>query len=724
MPAERHTPRQRLAAAAAFLLFAGGTLWAGAPPAAAAHSAPTPAPVSAPVPAPPPTPAVDGLARTPQMGFNNWNSTYCGADFNEAMVKGIADTFVSQGLKAAGYTYVNIDDCWALPNRDASGNLVPDPVRFPHGIKAVADYVHSKGLKFGIYSSAGTKTCDGQGFPGGLGHERQDANLWASWGVDYLKYDNCNNTGTDARQRYKAMADALKATGRPILHSICEWGVNQPWNWAAEYGNSWRTTFDIRDNWSSMIGIAHQNQPLARYAGPGAWNDPDMLEVGNGGMTDTEYRTHFSLWAQMAAPLLIGSDLRSASAATLAILKNTDVIAVDQDSLGRQGTVVSSSGGLVVMSKPLADGGRSVTLTNETTSAKTLSTTADAIGIGGAASYVLEDLWSKQTGTTTGAISASVPAHGTVMYRVTPGALVPPPTGVSQLSDLPWMSAVGGWGPVERDRSNGEQAAEDGRTLTVGGTTYAKGLGTHAASDITYYLGGGCRSFSVDVGVDDESSTQGSVVFQVYRDGTKVADSGLRTASDPPVRLSAGLTDGTKLRLVVTDGGDGIDYDHADWANARLACGNGPSAGTHAVSDLNWTSAVGGWGPVERDRSNGERAAEDGRTLTVGGTTYAKGLGTHAASDITYYLGGSCSTFTASVGVDDETGGSNGSVVFQVYRDGTKVADSGRVTGADAPRVLSAGLTGGLELRLVVAEGGDGINYDHADWAVPRLSCA
>ncbi|WUM95920.1 NPCBM/NEW2 domain-containing protein [Streptomyces sp. NBC_00322] len=155
-----------------------------------------------------------------------------------------------------------------------------------------------------------------------------------------------------------------------------------------------------------------------------------------------------------------------------------------------------------------------------------------------------------------------------------------------------------------------------------------------------------------------------------------------------------------------------------------MACGNGPSAGTHAVSDLNWTSAVGGWGPVERDRSNGERAAEDGRTLTVGGTTYAKGLGTHAASDITYYLGGSCSTFTASVGVDDETGGSNGSVVFQVYRDGTKVADSGRVTGADAPRVLSAGLTGGLELRLVVAEGGDGINYDHADWAVPRLSCA
>ncbi|MEU4496575.1 NPCBM/NEW2 domain-containing protein [Streptomyces sp. NPDC023998] len=717
MPAERPTFRQRLAAAAAFALLAGGSLLAAAPASAAAPTAPAPTPA--------PTPAADnGLARTPQMGFNNWNSTHCRAEFNEAMVKGVADTFVSQGLKDAGYTYVNIDDCWALPNRDASGNLVPDPVRFPHGIKAVADYVHSKGLKFGLYSSAGTKTCDVQGFPGGLGHEQQDANLWASWGVDYLKYDNCNNTGADAKQRYKAMADALRATGRPILYSICEWGENQPWNWAAEYGNSWRTTGDISDSWSSMIGIAHQNQSLAPYAGPGAWNDPDMLEVGNGGMTDTEYRTHFSLWAQMAAPLLIGSDLRSASASTLAILKNTDVIAVDQDSLGKQGTVVAGSGGLVVMSKPLADGGRSVTLTNETTRTRTISTSVDAIGIGGASSYALKDLWSKQNSATTGAISASVPAHGTVMYRVTPGTPVPPPTGVSQLSDLPWTSAVGGWGPVERDRSNGEQRAGDGRTLTIGGTTYAKGLGTHAASDITYHLGGACRSFSVDVGVDDESTAGGSVAFQIYRDGALVADSGVRTASDPPTRLSADLTGGTKLRLLVTDGGDGITYDHADWANARLACGKGPSAGTHAVSDLTWTSAAGGWGPVERDRSNGEQGAGDGRTLTIGGTTYAKGLGTHAASDITYYLGAGCSTLTASVGVDDESGGTNGSVVFQVYRDGTKVADSGRVTGADAPKALTADLSGGLELRLVVTDSGDGVDYDHANWAVPRLTCA
>jgi len=363
----------------------------------------------------------NGLALTPPMGFNNWNTTHCRAEFNEAMVKGIADIFVSRGLKDAGYQYVNIDDCWALPQRNAQGNLVPDPVRFPNGIKAVADYVHSKGLKFGIYTSAGTKTCNVAGFPGGLGHEQQDANLFASWGVDYLKYDNCNNQGVDAQQRYTAMRNALANTGRPIVYSICEWGRTGPprvWEWGKPVGNLWRTTGDISDNWTSMIGKAQFNRNLPQYAGPGHWNDPDMLEVGNGGMTPTEYRTHFSLWAVMAAPLLIGSDLRRVNEDTFTILKNTDVIAVDQDRLGRQATVISASGGLVVYSKVLSNGDRAVALSNETTATATIGTTASAIGLGGSASYTLKDLWSKATRTTTGAISASVPAHGTVLYRV------------------------------------------------------------------------------------------------------------------------------------------------------------------------------------------------------------------------------------------------------------------------------------------------------------------
>jgi alpha-galactosidase len=360
----------------------------------------------------------NGLARTPPMGFNNWNSTQCKADFTEAMIKSIADIFVAKGLKDAGYTYVNIDDCWALPSRNSSGNLVPDPARFPGGIKALADYVHAKGLKFGLYTSAGTKTCNKAGFPGGLGHEQQDANLFASWGVDYLKYDNCNNQGVDAQQRYTAMRDALAKSGRPIVYSICEWGQSKPWTWAAPVGNLWRTTGDISDKWSSMIGKAQANRGLAQYAGPGHWNDPDMLEVGNGGMTPAEYRTHFSLWAMMAAPLLIGSDLRKVSDDNFAILKNTDVIALDQDTLGKQATVLSANGGLVVYSKVLANGDRAVALSNETGATATIATTAAATGIGGAPSYTLKDLWSKATRTTTGAISASVPSHATVLYRV------------------------------------------------------------------------------------------------------------------------------------------------------------------------------------------------------------------------------------------------------------------------------------------------------------------
>ncbi|WP_441251729.1 NPCBM/NEW2 domain-containing protein [Kitasatospora sp. McL0602] len=665
----------------------------------------------------------NGLAVTPQMGFNNWNSTHCRAEFNESMVEGIADIFVAKGLKDAGYQYVNIDDCWALPSRDASGNLVPDPVRFPHGIKAVADYVHSKGLKFGLYSSAGSMTCDVQGFPGGLGHEQQDANLWASWGVDYLKYDNCNNQGQDAQTRYKTMRDALNATGRPILFSICEWGANAPWQWAQPVGNSWRTTGDISDNWQSMINIAHQNEGLAPYSRSGAWNDPDMLEVGNGGMTGVEYRTHFSLWAEMSAPLLIGSDLRTASPETLSILTNKDIIAVDQDALGRQGTVVPSASGTTVMTKPLADGSRAVTLTNESSYATTVSTTVAALGIGGAKSYATKDLWSKKTGSVTDKVSATVPGHGTVMLRVTPDSPVPPPTGLTQLSDMSWLSAINGWGPAERDRSNGDINLGDGRTLAIRGTQYGKGLGVHANSDVTYNLGGACKDLTTDVGVDDETGGNGSVQFKIYRDDKLVADSGVVTGKDAAKHLTADLTGGAKLRLVVTDGGDGMSWDHADWANPRVACGNGPAAGAHALSDLNWSGASNGWGPVEKNTSNGEAALGDGGPISIKGATYAKGLGTNAYSEVTYYLAGTCTSVSTDVGVDDEAG-PKGSVSFQIFRDSTKVADSGLMVTGDAAKHLTADVTGGDELRLVVTDGGNGTNSDHADWAAPQLTCS
>lgn len=371
----------------------------------------------------PAAPTLDlSLAATPPMGWNNWNATKDRPEFNEELVLATADFFVSSGLAEAGYRYINLDDCWALPERDADGNLVPDPARFPNGIKALADYVHAKGLKLGIYTSAGTHTCSPIGFPGALDHEQQDAALLASYEVDYLKYDNCHNEGRDAVQRYTTMRDALLATGRPIVYSICEWGQNKPWTWAKGVGHLWRTTGDITDTWASMLAIAKRNMALADYAGPGHWNDPDMLEVGNGGMTDVEYRTHVSVWAVMAAPLLIGTDLRRVTSATMEILLNTELIAINQDPLGVQGRLVTSFKGLHVLSKPLADGGRAVALFNENDSPAEISTSLLDIGLEPNESVPVRDVWTHAETETVDKISATVPSHGTVVYRVGPAS--------------------------------------------------------------------------------------------------------------------------------------------------------------------------------------------------------------------------------------------------------------------------------------------------------------
>ncbi|MGW7002752.1 NEW3 domain-containing protein [Streptomyces sp. NPDC054933] len=363
-----------------------------------------------------PAAALDnGLARTPPMGWNDWNAFGC--DVSEQLVEQTADKIVSSGLRAAGYRSVNIDDCWMAKARGADGDLVPDPAKFPHGMKGVADYVHAKGLKLGIYESAGTMTC--AGYPGSLSHEQQDANSFVAWGVDYLKYDNCYNSAIPARQRYQAMGRALANTGRPIVYSLCDWGQENVASWGGAIGNLWRTTGDIDASYGRMLSIFHQNAQLADGAGPGAWNDPDMLEVGNG-MTPTEDRTEFSLWAEMAAPLIAGTDLRRAGADTLAIYGNKEVIAVDQDRLGKQGRPVSMAGGRDVLAKPLADGSVAVTLFNENTAPAVISTTTSAIGLHAAKGYTLRNLWAHKTTETAGAVSAFVPGHGTVMYRVTP----------------------------------------------------------------------------------------------------------------------------------------------------------------------------------------------------------------------------------------------------------------------------------------------------------------
>lgn len=365
------------------------------------------------------------LALTPPMGWNSWNLYQC--DINEDLIKKTADAMVEKGMLEAGYEYLVIDDCWQI-SRDENGNIIADPEKFPSGIKALADYIHSKGLKFGIYSDAGTKTC--QGRPGSRGYEFQDARQYAEWGVDYLKYDWCHHGTQDARASYKLMADALRATGRPIVFSICEWGTNKPWLWGKEVGgNLWRTTEDIlncwdcRTDWGGMgwIHILDLQVGLECYAGPGHWNDPDMLEVGNSGLTVEESRAHFSLWAILAAPLMAGNDIINMSDEIREILTNKEVIAVDQDSLGKQGTRVKDLGDLEVWSRVLADGSRAVALFNRGEKEAEISFEWRDIGYPNKLKADVRDLWKhKNLGEYQGGFSAKVGKHSVVMIKVTP----------------------------------------------------------------------------------------------------------------------------------------------------------------------------------------------------------------------------------------------------------------------------------------------------------------
>jgi alpha-galactosidase len=319
-------------------------------------------------------------------------------------------------MRDAGYRYVVIDDCWQVA-RDPQGRLVADSARFPDGIKALADYVHAQGLKFGIYTDAGRKTC--QGRPGTYGHEVEDARTFAAWGVDYVKEDWCYADSLDARIQYAKFRDALRGAGRPIVFSICEWGSFSPWDWGPTTGHLWRTTTDIEDKWSSMLDNLDISGQHAAAARPGAWNDPDMLEVGNGGMTDAEYRAHFSLWAIMAAPLIAGNDLRTMTSATRDILTNREVIAVDQDSLGVQGTLVQEDPPEhQVWVKPLRDGSRAVVLLNRATTPDSMTATWWRLRLP-AGPALVRDLWAHaDIGTFKDKFTTLVPPHGAVMVRV------------------------------------------------------------------------------------------------------------------------------------------------------------------------------------------------------------------------------------------------------------------------------------------------------------------
>jgi len=357
------------------------------------------------------------LAKTPPMGWNSWNRFGC--NVSEQLIRQIADALVSTGMRDAGYRFVVIDDCWQV-SRDDRGRIVEDPQRFPSGMKALADYVHGQGLKFGLYSDAGARTCEGR--PGSSGYEIEDARQYAAWGIDYLKYDWCNTEGVDPKIAYPTMRDALRATGHPIVFSLCEWGRSSPWTWARGVGHLWRTTGDIQDCWNcggSFVRILDRQVGLEKYAGPGGWNDPDMLEVGNGGMTTAEYRAHFSFWSLLAAPLMAGNDVRAMSDETRDILTNQEVIAIDQDPLGEQGRRVRDAGDLEVWTRQLADGGHAVILFNRGAVDASMAVSWVEIGLPYDAEPAVRDLWAhRDLGRIKDHFVTEVPSHDVVMIRV------------------------------------------------------------------------------------------------------------------------------------------------------------------------------------------------------------------------------------------------------------------------------------------------------------------
>jgi len=367
----------------------------------------------------------DNIALTPPMGWNSWNKF--GPNINEKLVKEIADAMVVSGMKDAGYQYIVIDDGWQV-GRDEEGNIIVNEKKFPNGIKPVVDYVHSKGLKFGIYSDAGRKTC--QGLPGSRGYEYQDARVYAKWGVDYLKYDWCYHGTQNSEASYKLMRDALYKAGRPIVFSICEWGTTKPWLWAKDIGHLWRTTEDIQDCWDCVnewgglgwVLILDKQAGLEAYSGPGHWNDPDMLEVGNGGMTIKEYRAHFSMWCMLAAPLMAGNDIRNMTNDIKDILTNKEVIALDQDALGRQAVKITDTGDYEIWVKELSGGELAVAFFNRGESSITTKVRwgyflrkfklkNDK--------YFLKDLWkNKIVGDTKKVFKVRIPSHDLVLLKL------------------------------------------------------------------------------------------------------------------------------------------------------------------------------------------------------------------------------------------------------------------------------------------------------------------
>lgn len=506
-----------------------------------------------------------GAGPLPPMGWNGWNTFGCEPTLDQEKFRANADALVERGLQAAGYEYMNLDDCWQA-GRGPDGVVLTDTSRFPDGLAALGAYVHQKGLKLGINSSVGGCVRPDLVTPGSQGHEAGDAAMYASFGVDYLKYNGCGGERATMQASFEAMRDALAQQARPVLLSI----IDAPFKfWHSQLGQLWRTHGDVQPTWQGVLDIVDATTPLAAYAGQGGYNDSDMLWIGNG-LSEAESRACFSTWAILASPLLAGNDLTAMSEVTRNILIQPDIIALNQDALRLQAALLGRQGDVMVYAKPLAQcGARGVVLLNRGDEPASGSVRWQELGLS-AGSAVVRDLWAASESVVEDGLTVTVAPHDVVALRVV-GTERPLPRGETYLSDLGWTYAANGVGPVERDREVGDAAAGDGAPLSLDGRSYQKGLGTHAPALLRYRLGKRCQELSATVGLDDSTGDSGSVVFQVWADGEKLFDSGIVRGDTPPQAIRVALTGRSELRLWVGQVDD-VEQDRANWADARLRC--------------------------------------------------------------------------------------------------------------------------------------------------------
>lgn len=647
-----------------------------------------------------PAPTPNGLVATPPLGWNDWYSFYC--EVNEQLILETADAMVSSGMRAAGYEYVNLDDCWSAQERNQDGELVGDPVKFPHGIKWLADQVHARGLKLGIYNDVGTETC--AKYPGGYQHYTQDAKTFAGWGIDFVKVDWCNIPYADfpgmtkkeiATKLYGEYAAALANSGRRIVFSICTFEeVLNAWEWAPTLGNMWRTSTDYAANWPSILHNIDRQADLARYAGPGHWNDPDILQVGvtNGKLTHEQEKAHFATWAMLAAPLLAGNDLRTMTEERRQILTNTDLLAIDQDPLGHGASRISQNAGsdgrpaAEVWARPLANGDVAVLLLNRGNVPISIGTTSDAVGLPRALAYSAKDVWNGTTTQLGRQITAEVPATAAKVFRISArdANRVPPLTTASVTGrPLPdtTVVAVGAGDSVELTSTvtnSGRQGITDVRARLELPDGWAATALTSSSATI---LRGG-----------DSMTTRWKVQAP---------------AAQQPGDLAIGVAAEYRWHEQILRSAP---------SSTTVTIAEPPAAGVSRLEHLPRVFGQTGWGSLGIDSDY------QAKPLVVDGIVHPHGFWAHATSTLAWYAP-DCSRLTAGFGLADTAGAGRGEVRFTVHADGSEIFSSAQLHGGDPLGVVDVALPPGTKSVALIADGGSDVNYDHAVWTAPQLTC-